>query len=73
MDKKEIVELIQELYNKWDEKYQTANKKWDELRDKEIRTLPEQIVLDSSRINTSYTLGAKTALAELMNEIVLKK
>ena len=72
MDKKEIVELIQELYNKWDEKYQTANKKWDELRDKESRTLPEQIVLDSSRINTSYTLGAKTALAELMNEIINK-
>ena len=72
MDKKEIAELIQELYDKWDEKYQLANKKWDELRVKENRTLPEQIVLDSSRINTSYTLGAKTALAELMNEIITK-
>lgn len=73
MDKKEIVDLIQELYDKWDEKFQEANKKWDELRDKPVKTLPEQLVLDTARINTSYTLGAKSALAELMNEIVLKK
>lgn len=73
MDKQEIVDLIQELYDKWDEKFQEANKKWDELRDKQNKTLPEQLVLDSARINTAYTLGARSALAELMNEIVLKK
>ena len=72
MDKQEIVDLIQSIYDRYDEKFQEANKQWDELRDKPVKTIPEQLVLDTARINTSYTLGAKSALAELMNEIVLE-
>lgn len=73
MDKQEIVDLIQSIYDKYDEKFQETNKQWDELRDKPVKTLSEQLLLDTSRISTSYTLGAKSALVELMNEIIFKK
>lgn len=71
MDNKELIDIIQENYDKYDEKYKQANKQWNDLRDKPVKTIPEQIVLDTARINTSYLLGAKTALANLMHEITI--
>lgn len=72
MDKKEIMDILQKVFNEAEERHKKASKRWGELIGKDL-TMSEEVEKTFSRDETYETLGMQKAITMIMFEINKEK